>query len=47
MTGSISTAMYHAGIDVGNYSAVSKFLGLDDPKPSVVLPLSPRAGGHR
>jgi hypothetical protein len=47
MTGSISTAMYHAGIDVGNYSAVSKFLGLDDPKPSGGLPLSPRTGRHR
>ncbi len=47
MTGSISTAMYHAGVDVGNYSAVSKFLNLDDPKPSGNLPLSPRAGGHR
>lgn len=47
MTGTISTAMYHAGVDVGNYSAVSKFLGLDAPKPSTGLPLSPRAGGHR
>jgi hypothetical protein len=47
MTGSISTAMYHAGVDVGNYSAVSKFLDLDDPKPSGGLPLGPRAGGHR
>ena len=47
MTGTINTAMYHAGVDVGNYSAVSKFLGLDDPKPWGNSPLSPRAGGHR
>jgi hypothetical protein len=45
-TGMINTAMVHAGVDVGNYSAVSKFLGLDDPKPSGGLPPGPRTGGH-
>ena len=47
MTGTISTAMYRAGVDVGNYSSVSKFLGLDAPMPFNDLPLRPRAGGHR
>jgi hypothetical protein len=47
VTGSINTAMYHAGVDVGNYGAVSKFLGLDGPKPAGGLLLGPRTGGYR